>query len=482
MDDPTDRKVVDELARSTGLALTVITSSHEAIKRAFKRLYEEPQPAPVEGDTELIELVADDGPRSRMSDEFRQTKTADSVVRRLLATAIERRCSDIHVETLANRLQVRFRIDGVLEHLDVQELVDACNDSPREIVSRFKILAKLDISERRRPQDGSFRVKVDRGGERRDIDLRLSVVPSHFGEGIVVRVLDRQNVPTSIDSLDFPPAMTDALRQLLARPNGIFLVTGPTGSGKSTTLYASLSTLYRPGIRILTAEDPVEYIYEQFSQSEVNQAIGNTFASYLRAFLRHDPEVIMVGEIRDTETAEMAFRAAQTGHLLLSTLHTNSAIGAVPRLLDLDVDPNTLASSIVGVIGQRLLRKVCDGCRVERVPSADLLEAFFGGIVPDGLKLYAGDGCQACNFTGYRGRCTIVELWVPSEHDILLINQNVPFEQIRASAANSTFTMADTAWERLASGKTNLEELVRVMPYLAVTDFRERYGRSLAAA
>jgi type IV pilus assembly protein PilB len=259
---------------------------------------------------------------------------------------------------------------------------------------------------------------------------------------------------------------------LLQRPAGILLVTGPTGSGKTTTLYAALMTAYRPEIRILTAEDPIEYVYEQFSQSEVNERIGNTFGRYLRAFLRHDPEVIMIGEIRDEETAEMAFRAAQTGHLLLSTLHTNDAISAVTRLIDMRVDPNLLASSLLGVLAQRLARMVCSACRKPYQPSRDLIKEFFVHE-PEGLTFYRGAGCTVCNYTGYRGRTSIAELWVPSEEDVILISKSAPFDEVRASALRSTVSMALDVIERLSSGRTNLEELIRVMPYSAVYQFRQ---------
>jgi type IV pilus assembly protein PilB len=231
--------------------------------------------------------------------------------------------------------------------------------------------------------------------------------------------------------------------------------------------------VYRPGIRILTAEDPIEYIFDHFSQSEVNDQIGNTFASYLRAFLRHDPEVIMVGEIRDQETAETAFRAAQTGHLLLSTLHTNSAVGVIPRLMDLNIDPNTVASSLIGVVGQRLVRRICETCKKEYEPSNQLLREFFQER-PSDLVLYKGEGCADCNLTGYRGRLTIAELWVPSELDITLIAKSAPFEDIRASARASTSSMAESAWQLLNDGQTNLEELIRMLPYQATVDFRHR--------
>ena len=474
MDDPTHRSVIDDLKHSTGLVVTVVTASHDAIKRAQARLYDEPsQSAQVDRVDLLVEEAAQKPVRSKYVDEYLQDKQADAIVRRLLSKTIAHRASDLHLEPLANRLQVRCRIDGVLESMDLGDLQDACDTSAREIVSRLKILARLDIAERRRPQDGSFRVRVDRGNEQTSVDLRVSVVPSHYGESVVLRLLDRKHAPRSIDQLQFPEQVSTRLRQLLQRPSGILLVTGPTGSGKSTTLYASLMTIYRPQIRVVTAEDPIEYIYEQFSQCEVNPDLGNTFSSYLRAFLRHDPEVIMVGEIRDEETATMAFRAAQTGHLLLSTLHTDSAVGAVPRLLALNVDPNSLASSLMGVLGQRLIRRVCTECYTEYEPPADLVREFFR-VRPGNLRFTKGAGCQHCNYTGYRGRMTMVELWTPDDEDVLLITKNAPFEQLRVSTRRTTMSMSDTMWLALERGETNLEELIRVMPAATIAEFRQR--------
>jgi type IV pilus assembly protein PilB len=484
MDDPTNQAIIEELHRSTGYVVTVVTASHDAIERAFARLYGSPADTvpPVEGSLDLITEDEAVGGKSRYIDDFRQNKKADTLVKQLLSTALERRASDIHIETLSSHLQVRFRIDGVLEEAQLGELQTVCNQSAREIVSRLKILGKLDIAERRRPQDGSFRVRVDRRGEQAGVDLRVSVVPGYYGESVVLRILDQKGIPGSIDQLGLSPAATEKLRQLLRRPSGIILATGPTGSGKSTTLFASLMTLYRPEIRILTAEDPVEYVFEQFSQSEVNEQIGNTFAAYLRAFLRHDPEVIMVGEIRDEETAEMVFRAAQTGHLLLSTLHTNTAVAAVTRLLDLKIDPNMLSSSLIGVIGQRLVREVCTSCKVSYQPSDELLHEFFDAP-PEGLRFYKGRGCDDCHLTGFHGRMIVSELWVPDEEDLILINKGAHFDEVRESAKRSTLSMADDALERLVAGRTNLEELIRMLPYTTVYEFRQRrLGHSGASA
>ena len=239
-------------------------------------------------------------------------------------------------------------------------------------------------------------------------------------------------------------------------------------------------TVYSPKIRVLTAEDPIEFVYDQFSQCEVNADIGNTFAAYLRSFLRHDPEVIMVGEIRDQDTADMAFRAAQTGHLLLSTLHTNSAVGVIPRLTDLRVDPNTMASSLNGVIGQRLVRRVCAECRTPHEPAPQLLEEFFADR-PD-MTFYKATGCDVCHHSGYRGRIAAVELWIPSQDDIVLITKGAPVSRLIASAEQSTFSMAETAMDLLQQGRTTLHELLRVLPYDRIVDFKRRFGKGASQA
>jgi type IV pilus assembly protein PilB len=470
MDDPTHHSLVEELSRSTGLVVTVVTASRDAIQRTFNRLYDIKTPL-AQSTAETMDVTPVEEQQLTGVDDYQEEQKAAEIVRQIMGTAIERGCSDIHIEMLSDSLHVRLRIDGVLQELNNPALQETCDINARRIISRLKILAKLDIAERRRPQDGSFRVRVDRGGENVSVDLRMSVVPSYYGESVVLRLLDRSRAPRSIDQLGFSPQVTEKLHHMLKRPSGILLITGPTGSGKSTTLYAALMTLYRPQIRVLTAEDPIEYVYDQFSQSEVNEQIGNTFANYLRAFLRHDPEVIMVGEIRDEETAQMAFRAAQTGHLLLSTLHTNSAIGAVSRLLDLSVDPNLVGSSMIGVLAQRLVRQVCQACKAPYTPSPELLREFFD-VPPDDVVWYKGRGCPACNFSGYKGRLSVSELWVPSEDDVILISKRAPFDQIHDHSQLSTVTMAEDIAGRLLAGRTNLEELIRVLPYPNVYAFR----------
>jgi type IV pilus assembly protein PilB len=478
MDDPTAGPVVEELNRLTSFSITVVTSSNRAIQKAFRRLYEE---APDTTATETLgaDLITPvdvmDAVSTPTPVDEQTSRKADELFRHILHSAIENGTSDIHLEMLPAGLHVRFRIDGVLRQPQFGTLQDAFDHTAREIMSRIKILSRLDIAERRRPQDGSFQVATERAGNKVTVDLRVSVVPSYTGESVVIRLLDRTRAPRSIEELDLSPVVTQRLGDALKRTTGIFLVTGPTGSGKSTTMYACLMRLHKPEIRILTAEDPVEYVYDELSQSEVNKDIGNTFAAYLRAFLRHDPEVIMVGEIRDEETAEMSFRAAQTGHLLLSTLHTNSAIAALPRLLDLKIESSLIASSLIGVLSQRLVRKICKACRQEYLPPQDLLDEFFQ-VVPDDLKFFRGAGCSECGFTGYKGRMIIADLWIPDDEDMMLITRGVPFDDVRKSAQRTTFSMGQDAYERLKAGRTTLEDLLRVLPYTAIAELRNRFA------
>ena len=479
MDDPTDQTVVAELKRLTGYSISVVTASHESIKAAFGRLYSETLQGPAAaaalsaGESGVMDLQFDEAEDDVRVNYGYENKGADVIVQRLMALAIETRTSDMHIESLSSRVQIRFRIDGLLQAPQLGDIEAACNQLGREIVSRFKILAKLDIAERRRPQDGSFRVRINKGEELLTIDLRVSIVPSMHGESIVIRVLDKSRLPASIDGLGLPKSVVTQFGQLLHRSAGIILVTGPTGSGKSTTLYSALKTLYKPQIRVLTAEDPIEYVYEQFSQCEVNEQIGNTFAKYLRAFLRHDPEVIMIGEIRDGETAQMALRAAQTGHLLMSTLHTTTAVESVTRLRDLGIDSNTIASTLAGVMGQRLVRRVCKECQAPYQPSKKLMDLLPFAANLSAWELVKGSGCPACNFTGYKGRAMVGELWVPTQDDGILIAKEVPMDELVAQTKASTITMAQCASELLHDQVTNIEELVRVMPFSAVREMLE---------
>jgi type IV pilus assembly protein PilB len=469
MDDPTAAAVVEELTRLTNHTITIVTASSHAIQQALRRLYEEGDEAPAAEAAARKPDTAADGGRAAMPDG-QQTRRADELFHQILTQALESRCSDIHLEMLPAGLQVRFRIDGVLRRHDFGALQRTLDKSAREIVSRIKILCKLDIAERRRPQDGSFQIAPATGSSL-TIDLRVSTMPSYTGESVVIRILDRTRAPKSLGELDLSPLVLARFDDILKHPTGMFLVTGPTGSGKSTTLYSMLMKLQRPEIRILTAEDPVEYVYPDLSQFEVNEDIGNTFAHFLRAFLRHDPEVIMVGEIRDEPTAEMAFRAAQTGHFLLSTMHTNSAIAALPRLLDLKIEPSLIASSLIGVMSQRLIRRICTVCREPHTPPAQLVADFFPAV-PPGLTFYTGRGCAACGQTGYKGRMVVADLWLPDDQDLGLIMRHAPLDDIRRSARRTTLSMAQDAFDRLAAGRTTLEEVLRVLPYEVVSEIK----------
>jgi type II secretory ATPase GspE/PulE/Tfp pilus assembly ATPase PilB-like protein len=359
----------------------------------------------------------------------------------------------------------------MLQHFNLGTLGEDLGAQRTEVLSRIKILATLDIAERRRPQDGSFRAKVETGGHALPMDFRVSVIPSYYGENAVIRILDPRGAPDSLAALKMAQPVTERLSQLIQSSAGMILVTGPTGSGKSTSLFAIMKTVYRPEIKVVTAEDPIEYVCPQFCQHEVDERVGNTFAAFTRSFLRHDPEVIMLGEIRDAETAELAFRAAQTGHLVLSTLHTTDALGAVTRLKDLGVDSSVCTSSLLGVLAQRLVREICWNCKEEYAPPPALLHAAFD-VVPRDLRWYRGAGCATCLHTGYKRRLAITELWTPGLDDVLLINQEASPDMIAASARKNTYSMATDALVKLREGRTTLEELLRVMPPSALRELR----------
>ena len=489
MDDPTRTAVVHDLKSSTGCEIEVITSTRASLRRALAQMYPGPvavdsadqapmvagrEPQPLVGEAhvlalEEIENLSED--RSVFLDVQRTAESTTAIVRQLLTLAVERGASDIHLEAVDRGIQTRFRVDGVLQELEIERVAELLNLNRGKLMSRLKILSKLDIAERRRPQDGSFRARVERDGHTATVDFRISVIPGYYGESAVIRILDPRGLPQSVEALGLREPVGARVRQLLRSSTGIILVTGPTGSGKSTTLFGALKSVYQPGIKILTAENPIEYVCDAFRQHEVDDRLGNTFAKYLRSFLRHDPDVIMVGEIRDSETADLAFRAAQTGHLVLSTLHANDTISAVPRLQDLGVDANLITSSLLGVLSQRLVREVCVECRERYTPPADLLGEVIDSAPAD-FAWYRGRGCASCNYTGYRGRMILSELWTPNDADVVLINRGAPFEEIRQSALKSTLPMADDAAERLRQGRTNLEELIRALPHSALRQLR----------
>lgn len=471
MDDPTDRELVKELEAFSGHNIKVVTAKRSAIHNAFLRLYEDELPKRSDSHLQLSEEEDIEGHEQLKPAESLQLRQADTLVTQIIRKGMESGVTDIHIESMDSQVLIRFRKDGILQEPDLGAFQEELNQHRREIISRIKILGKMDIAEKRRPQDGSFRARIAKDEQNTNIDFRISIVPGYYGENVVIRILDARNAPKSIYQLSYTKKTTETFRQLLERNTGIILITGPTGSGKTTTLCGALMTLYQPGIKILTAEDPIEYVYDNITQCEVNTKLDNTFANYVRAFLRQDPEVIMIGEIRDGETAEMAFRAAQTGHLVLSTLHTNDAISSITRLLGLGVDPNLLTSCLLGVVSQRLVRQICQKCKEEYKPSEELLKEFFNKP-PTDIRWFRGQKCSDCSHTGYCGRLAVAELWIPSQNDIILINKGVGIDELRESANQNTSFMGEDAIELLRSGKTNLEELIRTLPYSTIYQFR----------
>lgn len=464
MADPTDNLVVDELTSFTKLKIDRVTSLSSDIKDAFERLYGRSEFDQEIYDDTILEVDKSSPEQCHKEREFDEeaAKRIDKVVQKILTMAMQKNASDIHFETSERCMKIRFRIDGILRQLDLGNMQRVINSYACEVVSRIKILGSLDIAERRLPQDGSFRSVVRRDNSNSKVDFRISVIPSYHGENIVIRILDKQKAPTTLTDLRFSQPLHERMMDLLKNNSGIILVTGPTGSGKSTTLYTSLMEAYEPGKKILTAEDPIEYVYEEFMQCEVKEKIGLSFAKYIRSFLRHDPEIILIGEIRDQETAEMAVRASQTGHLVLSSLHTTDALSSINRLKGLGVSPDMIASSLLGVLSQRLVRKICTNCKEESRPE---ISHEIMGCLPDSLTYYEGTGCEQCDYTGYRGRMPLAELWVPSSEDLSLILREKDHDQLLRSSLQSTLFMVDEALCKLREGSTTIDELLRVVPH-----------------
>ena len=371
----------------------------------------------------------------------------------LLADAVQREASDLHFEPEESFIRIRYRIDGVL-----RQIRSLHKTYWPAMVVRLKVMSGMNIAETRAPQDG--RISLFLSG--RTIDFRVAAQPTVHGENLVLRVLDRLKGIVPLDQLDLPPGQLDQLRLMMARPEGIILVTGPTGSGKTTTLYSVLNHLNSESVNIMTLEDPVEYPMAMVRQSSVSDTVKFDFASGIRSLMRQDPDVILVGEIRDHDTAEMAFRAAMTGHQVYSTLHTSSALGAIPRLLDIGVLPDIMAGNIVGVIGQRLLRKLCQHCREPY--AAEEYEARVLGLEAAGACLYRARGCPACHYSGYRGRLAVMEILRMTAGLDELVGRRATLQELKRHALAHGFrTLADDACAKVAAGRTTLEEVARVI-------------------
>lgn len=374
----------------------------------------------------------------------------------LLADAVKREASDIHFEPEESFLRLRYRIDGVL-----MQIRSLHKDYWAALSVRLKVMAGLNIAENRAPQDGRISLRV--GG--RIVDFRVSTLPTMDGENIVLRVLDRDRGLVELDSFDLPAETLTQLKLLMSRPEGIILVTGPTGSGKTTTLYSMLSYLNSIEVNIMTLEDPVEYSINMIRQTSVNEASRIDFADGIRSIMRQDPDIILVGEVRDSDTAEMAFRAAMTGHRVFTTLHTNSAIGAIPRLNDIGVPPDILAGNIIGIIGQRLIRLLCEKCKKPRV-SEGFEQIILG--VDDAIELYEPQGCDSCSHTGYRGRTLVMEVLTLNDDLDELIATQATMQQFRKMAKQHHFkTMSEDGLRLVREGRTTIEELSRVVDLTA---------------
>jgi len=446
MADPMDFIVMDDLRLSTGFLIEPAIAAKDDILKAINKYYE---------DEVFVELL-DELPQTdlrKTDDILDQDSPIIKMVNQILSNAVLQKASDIHFDPQETKMIVRYRVDGMLR----QERI--LPQSMQSVVTaRIKILANLDITEHRIPQDGRIKLNLDF----HPVDIRVSTLPTVFGEKIVMRLLDMSSTINDINNLGFNSLNSKRFRELIEKPNGIILITGPTGSGKSSTLYAALNKLNNEAVNIITVEDPVEYQLEGVNQVQVNQNVGMTFAAGLRSILRQDPNIIMVGEIRDTETAEVAIRASLTGHLVLSTLHTNDSIGTITRLIDMGVEPFMLASSLSGVVSQRLVRKVCRDCAEEQEPSKREIEIFAKrGIKID--KIMRGKGCSFCNMTGYKGRMALHEVLVMTEDMQRVIMNGESFQKLKELAKrNKTIFLIDDGFLKVKQGLTTTEEVLRV--------------------
>jgi general secretion pathway protein E len=461
MTDPLDDATLDLVRQATGFTVRPVLGAESEIMDVLEKFYG--SAASTLG--RIIEGI-DEGDIDALSDEIEdieQLKDLASeapvirLVNLIISKAIESRASDIHIEPFEKDLKVRYRIDGIL--YDVESPPKKLKAA---IISRVKIMARLNIAERRLPQDGRIKLKV----LGKDIDLRVSTLPTMYGESVVMRILDKSNSDLyDIRSLGFPEDSLRELEGLIRRPHGILLVTGPTGSGKTTTLYSALDTINLPDKKIITIEDPVEYQMNGVNQIQVNPQIGLTFASGLRHIVRQDPDVIMVGEIRDLETAEIAIRSALTGHLVFSTLHTNDAPSAITRLIDMGAEDYLIASSLLGVLAQRLIRVICPHCRVEVFPVPEMLDeiGFRRGNGHDADRFYEGRGCERCANTGFIGRMGIYELMNINDEVRKLTVGKADSGQIRKKALESGMrSLRDDGWLKVRQGITAVSEVLRV--------------------
>jgi type IV pilus assembly protein PilB len=456
MANPANFFAIDDIKFVTGHEVEVFVATEAAVKRAIDRLYDNAESMAdvmksMEGDElEVVDTTDDDSDAGAGSDQAPVVKFVNS----LITEAVRRGASDIHIEPYEKKLRVRFRVDGVL-----QEMASPPARMRAAIISRLKIMADLDIAERRVPQDGRIKIRV----MKRTIDLRVSTLPTIFGEKIVLRILDKGNLALDLTKLGFDARALDHFMKAIHSPFGMVLVTGPTGSGKTTTLYSALSKINTIGTNIMTAEDPVEYNLEGINQVNVHDAVGLTFAAALKAFLRQDPNIVMVGEIRDKETASIAVKAALTGHLVLSTVHTNDAPATLNRLVDMGIEPFLVASATNLILAQRLVRRVCSKCREPHVLQPEVLRELQMGVEQAaGATFMKGTGCYECNKTGYRGRAGIYEVMPISATIRDMILARAATSEIKKQAVREgMLTLRMDALQKLSQGITSAEEVLK---------------------
>jgi len=461
-----DLAVIDDIRLVTGCEVEPVLALEEEIQEAIRRFYGKTAKdvidaeAPIGVDTtEGVQTIADYGLKP---EDLATNPTVIHAVNQIIIDAVREKASDIHIEPFENEVLIRYRIDGVLER----------RPSPPKylqhaITSRVKLLAKMNIAERRRPQDGRIQLRIESLGNR-EIDIRVSTVPVLWGESVVMRILDKEAMAYDLESLGLLEDNLQQFYQLISKPYGIILSTGPTGSGKTTTLYACLKKINTEQVKIITIEEPVEYDLEGINQIEVRPEIGVTFAAGLRHILRQDPDIIMVGEIRDLETAEMAIHASLTGHLVFSTLHTNDAASAITRLIDMGIEPFLVASTLEGIVAQRLVRKVCKSCAQRYHPTEEELRSM--GVdpetVPDDLMIYRavrGADCDECRGRGYVGRTGIFEVIVMNDQLRQMAMENVPSQQIKQEARKYGMrTLREDGWRKVVMGITTIEEVMRI--------------------
>jgi type IV pilus assembly protein PilB len=465
--DPNNLAALDELRFLTGFSVKVVVASYSQIQSAISTLYAGPQNAAIEKLTDEmagtessnVEVVESEAEELDLQ-ELERASSDVSIIRLvnlILMEAVKRGASDAHIEPFENELRVRYRVDGELE-VGFLPPVSVKN----AVISRLKVMASLDISEKRRPQDGRIKIRCRDLGKTKELDFRVSTLPTLFGEKIVLRLLDRENLALDLSRLGFEHESLVKFEKSIHKPFGIILVTGPTGSGKTNTLYSAISQLNVPNTNIMTAEDPVEFVLPGINQTQIHEQVGSTFATTLRAFLRQDPDVILVGEIRDTETSAIAVKAALTGHLVLSTLHTNDAPSAISRLAEMGIEPFLLSTSLNLICAQRLVRKICVVCKEEiEIPAQTLLDIGFTADEIPALKIFRGVGCHACHKSGYKGRIGLFEvLEITHELKQLIAAARSPAEIKVRAIENGMITLRQSGLIKIKNGITTVDEVL----------------------